>query len=355
MCLGVARQDRAAPFFGPFPGQNMGLLWGLWFFFLGLKAIMKLALYGSIAWRHPFGFHQVIDWASRYGWDQVDARGMSLDIPGDDRKRIGAFGYDMLGPRQIRPSARKELKNRLQEAGQELLCIYCPSPVNLKGELGDRCRALFREFLQLAADVGCRWIRAINNTVESFQIDEFSPEEAFDRTVEGIQQVGRIAADLGVGILLENNENTTTSSPEDLVNMQQAIGNVCEIGIAYDPVNAYFQEEDPVLGFEVLKDRITVLHLKNVRRHDDAAFAYLPRGKFSYEWTSLAEGDLNWGQLLSLARQNGFDGPLTFEYVNPFKGMPSDYWNILREPDQAAEEEARFLRQLLASLDTNPV
>lgn len=311
---------------------------------------MQIALYGSIAWRHPFGFAQVIDWAREFGWDLVDARGLSLDIPGNEAKKLSAFGYDMLGPRQIRPSARMDLKRRLDEAGLQLLCIYCSAPVNLSGPVGDDSRGLFREFLELAADVGCPWVRAINNTTNSYAGADMSPREAFDRTVAGIQEVAPRATELGVGIMLENNENTTTSNADELHSMQDAIGNVCRTGIAYDPVNSYFQGHDPATGFNTLKGRIDVVHLKNVRRHESADYQYVPRGSFSYEWTSLAEGDLDWRNLLQLARTSGFDGPLTFEYVNPFKGMPPGYWDCLREPETAAAEEAKFLRQVISEL-----
>ncbi len=311
---------------------------------------MQIALYGSIAWRHPFGFAQVIDWARTCGWDAVDARGSSLDIPGNESQKLTAFGYDMLGPRQIRPSARRELRRALEDAGLTLLCIYCSAPVNLPGKVGEQSRELFREFLQLAADVGAPWIRAINNTTATYQGENMSAEQAFGATVRGLQMVAPRAAELNIGLMLENNENTTTSNAESLVRMQDAVGEVCRTGIAYDPVNAYFQGHDPAAGFAALRGRITVLHLKNVRRHAPGNFSYIPRGAHSYEWTSLAAGDLDWPALLRLARAVGFDGPLTFEYVNPFKGMPPAYWDILREPDQAAREEAEYLRRILAEL-----
>jgi sugar phosphate isomerase/epimerase len=312
---------------------------------------MQLALYGSIAWRHPFGFAQVIDWARRHGWDLVDARGMSLDIPGDEAKKLTAFGYDMLGPRQMRPSARRELRQRLADAGLPLLCIYCPAPVNLSGALGEVQRGLFREFLQLATDVGTAWVRAINNTTAAYDRPDMSAAEAFDRTVDGLKDVGRAAADLGVGLMLENNENTTTSDAPSLVRMQDAIGDVCRVGIAYDPVNAYFQGHDPAAGFDVLAGRIDCLHLKNVRRHAPGNYQYIPRGQHSYEWTPLASGDINWPELLRRARAGGFDGPLTFEYVNPFKGMPAAYWDTLREPEAAAREEGEYLRHSLQDIN----
>jgi sugar phosphate isomerase/epimerase len=311
---------------------------------------MQLCLYGSIGWRHPGGFLQVIEWARECGWQMVDARGLTLDIPGDEAKKLGAFGYDMLGPRQIRPSARDELRLRLADAGLRLLGIYCSSPVNLQGELGEQSRDLFREFVQLAADLGAGWVRAINNTTASYDGNEFSPEQAFEQTVDGLQKIAPFAGDLDVGLMLENNENTTTSNAESLVRMQDAIAGACRTGIAWDPVNSYFQGDDPVPGFETLKGRVTCLHLKNVRRFADAQHRYLPRGDCSYQWTSLADGDLDWPALLALAKQTGFDGPLVFEYVNPFKGMPAEYWDTLREPRRAAVEEADFLRQTVDSL-----
>ena len=312
---------------------------------------MKLSLYGSIGWRHPLGIGQVIDWACQYGWDYVDARGISIGIPGDVERNLNAFGYDMLGPRQIRSSARHDLRRRFEDAGIPLLCIYCSNPVNLPGELGDEYRKLFCEYLQLAADLGSEWVRSINNTVHTYQGPDLPPDEAYERTVHGSRQVAKLASDVGVGLLLENNENTATPNVRDLDRLKRDIGDACKVGIAYDPVNAYFQGDDPQQGFDSLRGEIDVLHVKNVRRHSDHRWNYMPRGDVSYEWTSLADGDLDWRQLLGEARATGFDGPLTFEYVNPFKGMPMEYWDGLREPEEAARVEADFLRSVLDELE----
>lgn len=309
---------------------------------------MRTALYGSIGWKHPFGILQVLEWAKEFGWDAVDARGMTLEIPGGSPKQLTAFGYDMLGPRQIRPTARQQLRAKCEELGIPIICLYVPSPVNLQGTLGDDCRTLFKEFIQLAADLGIEWVRAINNTTESYSDVPFSEAEAFERTVTGLQEVGRFAADRGVGILIENNENTTTSCADELLQMQNAVRDQCRIGIAYDGTNSYFQGLNELDELQELAGCIDILHLKNVKRHHDPTFAYLPRGDYSYEWTSLAAGDVSWETLLNLAIEGGFDGDLTFEYVNPFKGMPADYWNILREPESAAREEIEFIKKLIA-------
>ena len=135
---------------------------------------------------------------------------MSLGIPGDTERALNAFGYDMLGPRQLRATARVDLRRRLEESGIQLLGIYCSSPVNLPGPLGDNCREVFQEYLQLAADLGARWIRSIYNSTATHQGTEMSSDEAYERTVNGSQTVGRLAAELGVGLLLENNENSVT-------------------------------------------------------------------------------------------------------------------------------------------------
>jgi len=313
---------------------------------------MKTALYGSIGWKHPAGIYQVLDWAKEYGWDCVDARGMTLDIPGGPEKQLTAFGYDMLGPRQIRPTAQEQLKNRCLELGIPIICIYCAAPLNLEGDLGDNCRGLFREFVDLAAELDVPWIRSINNTTRTYSSQEFTPEQAFERTIAGLKEIGPYAADRGVGILIENNENTVTSGAEQLLEMQNELGDVCEIGIAYDGTNAYFQGLNPFDELQSLAGNISVLHVKNVRRHNDPQFSYLPRGDFSYEWSSLADGDVDWPAMIREAVGAGFDGPITFEYVNPFKGMPADYWNILREPEEAAHVESEYLREVLSQLDS---
>lgn len=311
---------------------------------------MKTALYGSIGWKHPAGIFQVLDWAKQFGWDCVDARGMTLDIPGGPEKQLTAFGYDMLGPRQIRPTARQQLKARCEELGIPIICIYCAAPLNLEGQLGDDCRELFREFIDLAAELGVPWIRSINNTTRTYADHEFTREQAFERTIAGLKEVGPHAADRGVGIMIENNENTVTSGAEELLEMQNEVRGSCKLGIAYDGTNAYFQGLNAFDELQSLAGSIDVLHVKNVRRHNDPQFSYLPRGDFSYEWASLADGDLDWAALIGEAVKNGFNGPITFEYVNPFKGMPADYWNILREPEEAAQVEAAYLNGVLAEV-----
>lgn len=315
---------------------------------------MKTALYGSIGWKHPAGIFQVLDWAKQFGWDYVDARGMTLDIPGGPEKQLTAFGYDMLGPRQIRPTARQQLKARCEELGIPIICIYCAAPLNLEGDLGDENRALFQEFIDLAADLNVPWVRSINNTTRTYAEHEFTPEQAFERTIAGLKEIGPYAADRDVGILIENNENTVTSGATELLEMQNEVGGGCKIGIAYDGTNAYFQGLNPFDELQSLAGNVDVLHVKNVRRHNDPQFSYLPRGDFSYEWASLAAGDVDWRAMLQEAVRGGFDGPITFEYVNPFKGMPADYWNVLREPEQAAEEESNYLREVLSEIEAAP-
>lgn len=311
---------------------------------------MKLSLYGSIAWRHPLGILKVAEWAAEYGWDCIDARGLSLDIPGPESVRLGAFGYDMLGPRQVRGTARRELAQRLAELGQPLLGIYCASSVNLPGPEGDAYRQLFAEYLQLAADLGAEWIRPINNTTAVPGGEPMTPAEAYDRTVEGLRLLGQRAAELNIGLLLENNENTVTPDAHSLAQMRRDLADVCRVGIAYDAANAYFQGLDPAEGFRILRGQIDVLHLMNAIRHTDRRWDYAPRGDYHYQWTPLADGDLDWKQLLGLAKEGGFDGPLVYEYVNPFKGMPLAYWDTLPEPAEAAKREGAYLRQLLAEL-----
>lgn len=152
---------------------------------------------------------------------------------------------------------------------------------------------------------------------------------------------------MDIGILLENNENTITFDAESLLRLKNYLRNHCHVGIAYDPVNAYFQGLDVEATLEKLVGHMDMMHLKNVLRFDQKRWGYIPRGDYSYEWTSLADGDIDWKDLLCKARDGGFDGPMVFEYVNPLKGMPLPYWNTLREPAQAARDEAAFLQSIL--------
>lgn len=304
---------------------------------------MQLALYGSIAWRHPLGLGQALQWAAEFGWDLLDGRGMSLDIPGTDPRQTAAFGYDMLGPNQVSHAARRDLRRRLEQAGKGLLGIYCAVPVNLPPPQGESCLALVGQYVALAADLGAVWLRPINN----FAIgdDPADAQRDVQRTIAGLQTVAAEARRLGIGLLLENNENTLTPDAASLLTVRQALAPHCRVGIAFDAANAYFQGLDPAAELAALAGSVDVLHLKNVRRHAGRRWDYVPRGDFSYQWCTLAEGDLDWTALLRQAWQQGFDGPLVYEYANPFKGMPREYWDMLPEPAEAAHREAEFLRR----------
>jgi sugar phosphate isomerase/epimerase len=224
--------------------------------------------------------------------------------------------------------------------------------VNLPGDAGREARDLFCEYLQLGADLGVPWIRSINNTTFAGSAPPMSPQEAFARTAEGLRQIAPVARQLNIGLLLENNENTVTPDAESLLRLKRDLGDVCRVGIAFDPVNAYFQGLDVDQGLDLLAGHIDILHLKNVRRSREKRWDYVPRGDDSYAWTTLAGGDLDWKTLLQRAADAGFDGPLVYEYVNPFKGMPLRYWDTLPEPEDAARKESLFLRKILDELST---
>ncbi|QGJ69794.1 Sugar phosphate isomerase/epimerase [Planctomycetales bacterium 10988] len=309
---------------------------------------MQLVLYGSIAWRHFRGFDQVIRWAKDFGWDAVDARGMSLDVEGPLDVRLNAFGYDMLGPKQVRKSARLELREQLEAVGLPFECLYCSSPVYLTGEQGEAARQLFLDYLQLAHDLGAKWVRPINNMLPAPESDTLlSAQQVIDRTLAGLEKMALRAAELDIGLLLENNENSTTPDAESLLAFQNELQSLCRAGIAYDAANAYMQGLDPAQELSKLGSHLSALHVKNVRRHETQRWDYLPKGDKAYEWVLPQDGDLKWQELLQQAAEQGFDGPVVYEYVNPFKGMPLEYWDSIPEPEQAAQEVQKYLRGIL--------
>ena len=68
---------------------------------------VKLSLYSSAAWKHPFGLFKLMEWASEFGYDAIGIRGLSFDVPTDlTPRRLYAFGYDMIGPKFV--SERRE-------------------------------------------------------------------------------------------------------------------------------------------------------------------------------------------------------------------------------------------------------
>ncbi len=306
---------------------------------------MKIALYGGIGWQHPFGLAKVLAWAGKYKYDGISLRGNTLDVPLRVERHYNALGYDMISPRQVSEAGRNEFRRVLRAKKLDIACLSCYCPLTYPpGELREQSLDLNRSYIDLAAALGVLWLRSIGNIVNPVP-GEFLPyQEAHDLHVAALKELLPYAKERGVRLIVETNENTTTSCADELLDVRDAVGP--ELDLVMDGANLYMEGRDVLSEARKLAPHIAMLHVKNVRRREPGKLDYLPKDVYGYEWTQLPDGDIDWKEVLGELRHGGFDGYVLYEYVNPFKGMPRAYWHLLPDPEEAAKSAAEYLSHL---------
>lgn len=306
---------------------------------------MKLALYGGIGWQHPFGLAKVLAWAGKYKYDGISLRGYTLDVPRRVERHYNAVGYDMISPRLVNEAGRNEFRRVLKAKKLQIACLSCYCPLTYPpGELREQSLDLNRAYIDLAAALDVLWLRSIGNVLEPVPGEALSYAEAQDLHVAALKELIPYARERGVRLIVETNENTTTSNADELLAVGEAVGP--ELDLVMDGANLYMEGRDVLSEARALAPRIAMLHVKNVRRRAPGELDYLPKDVYGYEWTKLPDGDIDWVEVLDVLRSGGFDGYVLYEYVNPFKGMPRAYWHLLPDPEGAAQSAAEYLRRI---------
>ena len=308
---------------------------------------MKIALYGGIGWQHPFGLAKVLAWAGKYKYDGISLRGYTLDVPQRVERHYNAVGYDMISPRLVNEAGRNEFRRVLRAKKLEIACLSCYCPLTYPpGELREQSLDLNRAYIDLAAALDVLWLRSIGNVVNPVPGESLTFQEAHDLHVAALKELIPYARERNVRLIVETNENTTTSNADELLAVSAAVG--AEVDLVMDGANLYMEGRDVLSEARKLAPHIAMLHVKNVRRREPGALDYMPKEVYGYEWTELPDGDIDWQEVLAELRHGGFDGYVLYEYVNPFKGMPRAYWHLLPDPETAAESAAEYLRHLMA-------
>lgn len=306
---------------------------------------MKLALYGGIGWQHPFGLAKVLAWAGKYKYHGISLRGYTLDVPRRVERHYNALGYDMVGPGLVNEAGRNEFSRVLRAKKLEIACLSCYCPLTYPpGKLREQSLDLNRAYIDLAAALDVLWLRSIGNVLDPVPEEVLTNQEAKELHVAALKELIPYAKDRGVRLIVETNENTTTSCADELLAVSDAVGP--ELDLVMDGANLYMEGRDVLAEARTLAPHIAMLHVKNVRRRAPGELDYMPKDVYGYEWTKLPDGDIDWCEVIGELRRGGFDGYVLYEYVNPFKGMPRPYWHLLPDPEEAAKSAAEYLRRI---------
>ncbi len=249
------------------------------------------------------------------------------------------FGYDGIewrgGPQgHIQPFASAEQKVILRQMSADagLMALAVTAYTSFVSDNAEERQSNVdevRRYADLAAELGAHYVRVFlgelpQNTNPSVK--------TYENITNCLSRAAQHASSVGVGVAIEPHDNFARSSAVapvlDRTRSDSALGVIWDIG------NAYAAGEEPLKGFELLKDRLTYVQVKDgTRRGED------------WQLCSLGMGNVPLAQSFELLLANRYEGALSVEWE--YAWHPE-----LDQPEIALPAALRTVRQLLAAAQT---
>jgi sugar phosphate isomerase/epimerase len=163
--------------------------------------------------------------------------------------------------------------------------------------------------IQFAAVLGA----PVVNTDESYRPEWVSLEEAWPIMTYTLKAVLRVAERYGISIGIEPH-NVISRTTDGLLRIATLVDSPW-LRVNYDTGNAYLAGEDVYRALERIGSRLVHMHAKDITVEHSAA----ERGKVTGTPVGCACGDgvIDWGRVISIIRQHGFQGVLSVECGSP--------------------------------------
>lgn len=312
---------------------------------------MNTALYSSVAFRHPFGLFKVIELAASYGYDAVDCRGFSLDVPIIEDRHVKAFGYDMIGPTTVDDRGVAALREEMEKRSLLFSCISCYNALTVsEGPVAADSQRRLKETIDFAAKLAIPVVRLIGYSEHPFTGFSLPRTDALNLLCTRLNLLCDYAGEKGIDIYIENSENIIPGSVVESLEIADRV-QASNLGVVFDVINTYFEGNDPLEELQLFNDSLpAMVHVKNVKRtaqvQDDL---YAPKTSGAFTWTLLSQGDVPIETILKTLVDRGFNGYVVGEYANPHKGMDRSYWNAIPDPDDWAKDAKQLFDRVVSS------
>ncbi len=188
---------------------------------------------------------------------------------------------------------------------------FCPTHADQS--IRRKAIEIHKRALQRAAWLGCEAMLFVPGAVIIPWEAEFKPvryDLAVERAREAVAELGRVAADLGVTLAVENVWNGLFYSPLEFASFIDSFQNPA-VGIYFDAGNMLNHQQWPPHWIEMLGKRISRVHLKDFQ---------LAKGTLD-GFCDLLDGDMPWSETMSALRKIGYDKTLTAEMMPPAPGL----------------------------------
>jgi sugar phosphate isomerase/epimerase len=251
----------------------------------------------------------IIERAVEYGFDAIDFRGVTGEM---DIYRLPAFSEHALNTR-----------DQIRDAGLKVSCFSSSVHVFSK-ENFEKNIAEIREYVKLCTLFETPYIRVFGGG-----IGDTDRTEAIETIVRHFHELGAIAKEHGVKLLLETHDDWTSSADVKAV-MEQV--DTEAVGVLWDlhhPVRTL--GEQPENTWNALSPWIEYTHVKDS--------LILPDSRGEFQYCLLGEGSIPLVETYKLLESNGYDGYYTLEWEK--KWHPE-----IQNAEEAFPQYVQFMRAL---------
>ena len=274
---------------------------------------MTLVTFSTLACPN-WSVQEVITKASEFGYDGIEWRG-------------GPQGH-------IQPSSTTEQKANLRkmsaDAGLMLLAVTAyTSFVSDNPEERQSNVDEVRRYTDLAAELGAHYIRVFLGELPK---DTNLTKKIYENIIDCLSRAAQHALSLGVGIAIEPHDNFARSSA--IAPVLERTKSDSALGVIWDIGNAFAAGEEPPEAFELLKERLAYVQVKDgTRRGED------------WQLCSLGRGNVPLAQAFELLLSNGYQGAFSVEWEYA--------WHPELDPPEIALPAAlQTVRKLLVAAKT---
>lgn len=240
-------------------------------------------------------------------------------------------------------------------AGTEIGCQYPRDPKVLNTEFGRRGLSAITAWISTYLNVDpywknerafvdhCRFLKAIGTDLVNVSDQSYSVQHCwntpfadkpvlddagFETLAKGLDQLGKVAADLGMRIVYHHHMTTTVQTAAEIDRLM-ALTDPRYVNLLFDAGHLTFSGDDAVAVLDKHFDRIKHVHLKNVRgavvkRVREQRLSFLrsiPEGVFTIPGDP--EGIVNFPAIFDILDKRGYEGWLVVEAEqDPEKANP---------------------------------
>jgi sugar phosphate isomerase/epimerase len=238
---------------------------------------------------------------------------------------IHGFGYDGIEIWEphygtLDDAGRAAVRQRLAETGLAVPMLSSYFNFTRSEEVAAESLANGRRVLALARELAAARIRIFTGNHRG---EDATPAQ-WDRCVGCLQELSDEAAVDGIGLAAELHDWNLTNTAANARRLVERVGRG-NFGIIFQPADIY---PDHLAGLELLAPHIVHLHATNKR---PPAAGGKPQG------CALADGWMDWREMLARLHTLGFAGFVSVEWMGP-------------DPAGVGEREAAWLRGVLAEL-----